>query len=233
MSNYFELTNKVLTALKLETVATFGSLTDTIHLSVMQALNTINDEVVNMDSERWLFREKVTVTPIVANQYSYDLPSGIVDSIQIEGVSKQLFFEYDWKELENIEGTPDRFYVTGGKYYLWPHPTADFTGRDITVYYRIDKPATDALGVAKEEMTLATDVSIIPVKFHNVLLFGACWDVKGRPEQGRYQHFSTRYKNWINIMKQEYSTVAANKPYISYKPKADESLVKDFFARWK
>jgi hypothetical protein len=234
MANYFQLANQVMVALKLETATTFASLVDMIHLNVLQSLNTINSEVVNTESERWKFRERVATDTVVAGKADYDMPSGIIDIIRLSTVDKPLYYEYDWRTLVAATGTPNRYYITGDKVYLYPTPTV--SGDGITIYYKIDKPAVSALSVPKDDMVLETDTTIIPIKFSNVLIFGAAWDVKGRPEQGRYQHFSTRYKNWLNIMKQECVLSAEDKSFINYKGDSSDDLVTEFFSnskKWK
>lgn len=236
MSNFFEHINKVLADLNLSTETTFAAMTDSIHIKIKQSINSINAEIIQSNSERWAFRERDTSFVIVEGQNEYSAPYGPIECIMLEGVAKPLVFEPDWRELDfTVTGIPIKYWVYQGQIGLYPKPSSRAAGKKVTVYYMTDYLATSNPSVLpvtnKEEMTEEKDVSIIPVKYEKVLLYGACWDFKGRPEQGRYQHYQVRYRNWVNLMKQEYTVNAGQGASFQYGSMINSSLEEEFF-RW-
>lgn len=178
MATYLQLCNKVLERNDLNTVS---GVTDTSQPLLTQVKNFINDVIIDIinASLDWSWREATGTLSVLAGTITYSLPS----TVDIDGIKSfkysdtfqplnylsynefdQDLFAYNYDlYLNTTQQTLARaniFTIVGNQIILYPTPTAN-----ATLVYRYQQ--------IPSELAIDADTPIIPVKYQNIIVYGA------------------------------------------------------------
>lgn len=171
---------------------------------VVQALNTNYRKVCG--AQRWPFLEKEDSSITTAlGQGSYSL-SSITDLRQLDAVRLQ-DPQGNTRDLDNVEpqefksyiagdldgdGTPQRWTQHAGNLLLWPVPDGPYT---LLIDYICQVP----------DLAAADDVPVLPVTYHDVLVWGAILELAYRERDLLSQELgASYYQELYQQMKDEY-----------------------------
>lgn len=195
--NYFDLIKRTAIYLKYKEPTVFTD--NKIHITeIKYKLNSVLKEICS--AYTWNFRRKNTTLNITTDQAEYDF-SGEIESIKIQGENNSLIkiYEEDLKNYSNLNNKPEYYTQRNEKIIIYPTPNNTYT---LDIKYFTYNFATDSTGTTeKQEMELEEDLSIIPLRFREVLIFGTCKDFKSDVTKGKYIHFNSKYTNILNQMK--------------------------------
>lgn len=122
--------------------------------------------------ELWPFRETTGTLSVVQGTQEYDLSDNFADideqniiSVSVQGSANRKLTYWPFNQLRaykpdfdvDAQGTPDIYYLKGGKIGLWPVPDASLTV--LIEYYKLPTA-----------MSADSDTSIIPVNYRESLL---------------------------------------------------------------
>ena len=206
--NYLEIINKCLLELNYKQVSSFSELVKNDHKKLMTILNIVNQEICDCDN--WNFLLRKTTIPIPQNQTEV--------TNTVNGRIKYIFIDGErYKYIEDIE--PFMSGKANGKVYslcsdklLFPEFDSDKTA-DIIYYTK--NCVSDENGNEKEELTSATDVSLIPMPFAlQLLTYGACLRMKANPSYIRFSYWMSMYKEALANMRSKISIDSEYSPVV-------------------
>ena len=206
--NFLELINKCLLELNYKQVNTFSELIKNDHKKIMTILNIVNQEICN--TENWDFLLRKTTIAILANTGEItNTINGRILYLLIDG--KKYNYSEDIEPFLNNKGKDFTYSIFNDKLLL-PKFTQNKTA-DVVFYTKNSVKAQD--NTEKEEMTLETDSSLIPMPFaQQLLVYGTCLRVKANPSYIKFSYWISMYKEALLNLKSKTGIDAKNTPVV-------------------
>lgn len=186
--NFLEIINKCLLELNYRQVNSFSELVKNDHKRIMAIINIINEEICTATNWNFLLRKTTLTIPANTVEVDNDI-NGRILYLLID--SKK------YKYVEDIEGfltdsTKQCTYSICADKLLFPKSTSSRTAQ---VVYYTKNCVQDAQGNEKQEMSQATDSSVIPAPFdEQLLVYGTCLRLKANPSYIRFSYWMSMYK---------------------------------------
>lgn len=206
--NFLELINKCLLELNYKQVGTFSELIKNDHKKIMTTLNIVNQEICNTENWNFLFRKTTLSIPANTNEVTNTI-NGRILHLFIDGQK--------YKYVEDIEPflnnkAQDCTYSICNDKLLFPKFKENKTAQ-IVFYTR--NSAISQNNTEKDEMTLETDSSLIPMPFvQQLLVYGTCLRVKANPSYIKFSYWISMYKEALMNLKSKTSIDAKNSPVV-------------------
>lgn len=206
--NFLDLINKCLLELNYRQISTFSELVKNDHKRIISILNIINKEVSN--SERWnfLLRKTTLTLPADTTEIKNTIP-GRIWYLIVDG-QKYKYME-DVEPFLTSDGR-DGVYCLCGDKILLPKFSQE---KQIDVLYYSKNCVKDEDGNEKENMTVETDISLLPMPFaEQILVYGTCLRVKANPQHIKFSYWMSMYKEALLNLKSKNSKCALDAPIV-------------------
>lgn len=201
---YLDLCNQVLDEMYWETVTSFDGLATTEGQRVKTKLNQILHEIVIGQEEAWTFRERSDDLILVDGVSNYEMVDGFIRDITPYKYPAPLIYTPDFKYMPlNAKGRPVRYWIWEDNIRVYPTPTKNDEGFTFKIRYWTNNTCIDNKGNEKPYMTEADDEPIIPDKYRDVLVYGACKDLRGSDTDAKAQFYHKRYREMYKRMLSE------------------------------
>lgn len=206
--NFLELINKCLLELNYKQVGTFSELIKNDHKKIMTTLNIVNQEICNTENWNFLLRKTTLSIPANTNEVTNTI-NGRILHLFIDGQK--------YKYVEDIEPflnnkAQDCTYSICNDKLLFPKFKENKTAQ-IVFYTR--NSAISQNNTEKDEMTLETDSSLIPMPFvQQLLVYGTCLRVKANPSYIKFSYWISMYKEALMNLKSKTGIDAKNSPVV-------------------
>lgn len=206
--NFLELINKCLLELNYKQVGTFAELVKNDHKKIKNILNIVNQEICNSENWNFLLRKTILTIPADTTEVLNTI-NGRILHMYIDGQ------KYNYSE--NLEpfltGNAEScsYSVCNDKLLFPKFKQTKYA--QVLYYTRNCVKASD--NTEKDEMTLETDTSLIPMPFaQQLLIYGTCLRVKANPSYVRFSYWISMYKEALANLKAKASVDAKNAPFI-------------------
>lgn len=202
--NFLDLANAVLGEMYWEQVDDFTGLTTTEGERVKAKLNQILQEIVIGQEEAWTFRERQDDLILVGGVCNYEMPNGFIRDITPYAYPAPLIYTPEYKYMPlNAKGRPVRYWIYDGNIRVYPTPNPEDEGFTFRIRYYTDNTCLDNRGNEKPYMTEPEDQPIIPDKYRDVLVYGACKDLRGNATDPKSEFYNKRYRDLYKRMLSE------------------------------
>ena len=206
--NFLELINKCLLELNYKQVNTFSELIKNDHKKIMTILNIVNQEICNTENWDFLLRKTTMAIPANTGEITNTI-NGRILYLLIDG--KKYQYSEDIEPFLNNKEKGFTYSIFNDKLLL-PKFTQNKTA-DVVFYTKNSVKAQD--NTEKEEMTLETDSSLIPMPFaQQLLVYGTCLRVKANPSYIKFSYWISMYKEALLNLKSKTGIDAKNTPVV-------------------
>lgn len=195
--NYFELIQKVavLPGVNLREPQSF----DTLDSQVIKLKNAVNQALKSVYSCRdWKFRTREKVFQVSAGNKYFDWTNGKILAVSLQensGEKTGLTYAPDCSSFFQY-GKPFCYAVEFGKVILFPIPNSTYT---CCIKYLTDYSAVSADGLTeKYELNLASDIPLIPAKFHDLIIYKSALNYFSRTAKKEYPYFLALFYERLN-----------------------------------
>lgn len=212
--NYYEIFNKVLLELNYRAVQSFEGIYKNEHRKILDAINRVNNEV--LASFEWPFLERATLLDINNGINVYELPfKGIIKSVY----SGRERIKYTPKAHELLTGeiSGNYYSVSNGKiiFSRTSNGLKPFREKFYSIHYYTKAYAVGENGEAKENLTAADDISVLPMPYaEQILVYGTCLKVKANPSYPKFAFWNTMYIQALANLRQKSSQTIECEPII-------------------
>lgn len=203
--NFLEILNKALVELNFKQITSLSS-SKIDQIKLRNAVNRINKDVV-LSNNYWFRQKKTTLSIDDSIEYTNPATGKI---LCIKNDSIEYRFEPDYTKI--YDGTSNGLvYSFFGGEILFPSAT-----ETVDIYYLTDNPAINSAGTEISEMTVTTDIPLIPEKYQeSILVNGACMAFKAMTTHPKYPHWRKEYINGISQLNAECLNSDDERPSIS------------------
>lgn len=206
--NFLELINKCLLELNYKQVGTFAELVKNDHKKIKNTLNIVNQEICNSENWNFLLRKTILTIPADTTEVSNTIDGRILH-LYIDG--QKYYYKEDFEPFLTGNTANCSYSVCNDK-LLFPKFKQPKNAQ-VLYYTRNCVKALD--NTEKDEMTLETDTSLIPMPFaQQLLIYGTCLRVKANPSYVRFSYWISMYKEALANLKTKTSVDAENAPFI-------------------
>lgn len=205
---YLDLINKCLVELNYKKVKTFDELVKNDHLKIKNILNIVNSEVCTFDDWNFLLKQTSLILPANTGEIKNTV-DGRIKTLSIDNSIYE--FTNDFESFLFSSKKDKRYSVLGEMLFL---PVFE-TEKEIKVIYSTNDFAKTSENVAKREMTLADDESVIPDTFvEPLLVYGTCMRMKANLEYPKFNYWLAMYNKALANMRSKLAVSADETPSI-------------------
>jgi hypothetical protein len=200
--NFLELINKCLLELNYKQVNTFAELVKNDHKKIKTILNIVNQEICNTENWNFLLRKATITIPANTAEISNTI-NGRILYVFIDG---EKYNYTDDIELFIKGNSKSHTYSIFNDKLLFPLFKED---KNIQIIYYTRNSAKGQNNEEKDEMTVETDSSLIPMPFaQQLLVYGTCLRVKANPSYIRFNYWISMYKEALLNLRSKTSVYA-------------------------
>ncbi len=206
--NFLELINKCLLELNYKPVNAFSELVKNDHKKIMAILNIINKEICNTDNWNFLLRKTTVEIPANTIEVANNI-NGRILYLLVDG--KKYKYVEDFEPFLTGHAKSDTYSVCNDKLMF----AKSESSRNADVIYYTKNCVIDSNSGEKEEMTLESDVSLIPMPFaQQLLVYGTCLRLKANPSYIRFSYWMSMYKEALLNLKSKTSIYSKDTPSV-------------------
>lgn len=206
--NFLELINNCLLELNYKQVESFSDLVKNDHKKIKTILNIINQEICSTENWNFLLRKTTLTIPPNTTEIPNNI-NGRILNLSVDG--KKYDYNDDIQVFLSGDIKSHQYSVFNDK-LLFPKFKEQ---KEAQILYYTKNCVVSSDDTEKEEMTLETDSSLIPMPFAmQLLVYGTCLRVKANPSYIRFNYWLSMYKEALANLRAKTSIDAKNAPVV-------------------